>query len=68
MKTRTKPLNRDLKISKEIREVENKEQTARKRLENFARDSRTENKEQIARKELESFRRRSRPLEIDYGI
>ena len=59
--------------SKGNREFQNKEQTARKRLENFSRRSKPlerdqrkfQQKEQTARKELENCRTRSKPLERD---
>ena len=38
-RTRSKPLERDKRISKEARGFENKEQTARKELENLRRRS-----------------------------
>ena len=59
--------------SKEMREFENKEQTARKELNSISEEGAKcsnetrefENKEQTARKELENFRRRSKLLERD---
>ena len=53
--------------SKETREFQQKEQTARQRLENFSRSSKPldQQKQQTARKKLENFRTRSKLLERD---
>ena len=72
MKTRSKPLERIYRMSKETREIEDKEQAARTRPENFERDCRIlqsrsiQNKGQTARKRLanlETLKTRSKPLE-----
>ena len=68
---RSKPLESDERISKNTREVEKKEQTVRKKLENFRTRSKPrwkgtieiEDKEHTARKRLESLKTRSKPLE-----
>ena len=52
---------------KKFRELQKKEQTARKRLERN-RLEKFKTREQTARKELERFRTRSKPLERDYRI
>ena len=68
----SKPLERELRISRETRIFESKEQTAGKELETrvseeaadrWKQTRESENKEQTARKEMENFRRRGNPLE-----
>ena len=78
MRTRSKPLERDLRVceqranpAKEIGEFENKEQTAQSEtteLENTEHTARKglkdfENNQQTARKGLENLRTRSKPHE-----
>ena len=73
MRTRSKPLKRDSNCSIETREFENREQTARQRLD-IIRDQGAncskgtgefENREQTAPKRVENWRTRSKPLERD---
>ena len=68
MKTRSKPLERDQRISKETAEFcDQGAFRTRGKPSNRSKETREfgdfENKEQTARKVLEYFRRRSKPLE-----
>ena len=74
---RSKPLEKDWRISKETRYIKNLEETTRKELDNFQNKEQAalkrpknferelENKEQTARKEPENYKARSKPLEKD---